>query len=100
MVECKYTCFDRVLFLTKELPSNKKKEAVEIIQNDSFTELLDFCVKNNCLTQQQSHTIYEGIIMWEDLETNYYEEDREKYLIFLDKIGLDEDFVKSELEDN
>ena len=67
MAECKYTCFDRVMNLVKPLPEDKLKEAYEISCEDSFIDFLDFCVANDCFTESQSTTIYEGIIMWEDL---------------------------------
>ena len=90
-MDCKITCFERVMNLVVELPKDKQKEAVEIIQEYSFEELLEFCVENKCLTKGQSSTIYDGIIMWEDLDGNYYEEDCDKLYLFYDKIGITED---------
>ena len=98
MVECKYTSFDRVMNIVKELPKNKKNIAIEIAKENSFEDLLDFCVENKCFTMEQSNTIYDFIIMFENLEDSYYEEDTEKYLLFLDKIGLKEDLFKKEIE--
>lgn len=90
-MNCKITCFERVMNLVKELPKDKFQEAVEIIQEYSFQELLDFCVENNCFTESQSNTIYDGIVMWEDLDGNYWEEDCDKLQELYDKIGITED---------
>lgn len=38
----------------------------------------DFCVENGCFTKSQAATLYEGIVMWEDLDGNYWEENPEK----------------------
>ena len=40
-MECKVTCFERVMYLVKPLPEDKLKEAVEIIQEDSFQDLYE-----------------------------------------------------------
>lgn len=87
-MECKVTCFDRIMHLVKELPKDKYKEAVEIIYKDSFIDFLDFCVANNCFTESQSTTLYEGIVMWEDLDGNYWEEDCDKLNELYDKVGV------------
>ena len=92
-MECKVTCFDRVIHLVKELPKNKLKEAVEIIQEYSFEDFLEFCVDNNCFTKEQSNTLYEGIVMWEDLDGNYWEEDYGKLHELYDKVGITEDVL-------
>ena len=92
-MECKVTCFDRVMHLIKELPKNKLKEAVEIIQEYSFEDFLEFCVDNNCFTKGQSNTLYEGIVMWEDLDGNYWEEDYDKLHELYDKVGITEDVL-------
>ena len=92
-MECKVTCFDRVIYLVKELPKNKLKEAVEIIQEYSFEDFLEFCVDNNCFTKEQSNTLYEGIVMWEDLDGNYWEEDYDKLHELYDKVGITEDVL-------
>lgn len=92
-MECKVTCFDRVMHLVKELPKNKLKEAVEIIQEYSFEDFLEFCVDNNCFTKEQSSTLYEGIVMWEDLDGNYWEEDYDKLHELYDKVGITEDVL-------
>lgn len=90
-MDCKITCFERVMNLIIELPKEKYSEAVEIIQEYSFEELLDFCVENKCLTKTQSNTIYDGIVMWEDLDGNYWEEFYDKLMLFYDKIGITTD---------
>ena len=90
-MECKVTCFDRVMYLIKELPKGKHEEAVEIITGYSFEEFLNFCVNNGCFTKEQSNTLYEGIVMWEDLESNYWEEDYDKLMELYDKVGITEE---------
>ena len=74
-MECKVTCFERVMHLVGELPKNKLKEGVEVIQEYSFQDFLDYCVENGCFTEEQSNTLYDGIVMWEDLDGIYWEED-------------------------
>ena len=54
---CTVTCFDRVMHLVKPLPKEKFKEAIEVIQENSFEDFLDFCVENNCFTKSQSITL-------------------------------------------
>lgn len=51
-MDCKYTCFDRVMHL-----------------------VIDFGVENGCFTKIQTNILYDGIVMWEDLDGNYYEND-------------------------
>ena len=101
MADCKYTCFDRVMHLVKRLPEELLKEAWEIAAEYSFTDFLDFCVKNKCFTEEQAVTLYEGIVMWEDLDGNYWEEDHDKVNTLYDAVGLTREvcnrFVKEEI---
>ena len=92
-MECKVTCFDRVLNLVKPLPENKRREAVEIIKEYGLQDLLEFCIENGCCTILQSYTLYDGIIMWEDLDSNYWEEDYDKLHKLYDKLGITEDIL-------
>lgn len=93
-MECKYSCFDRVMNLVKPLPKDKLIEAVEIIQEYSFVDFLDYCVGNGCFTKEQGNTIYEGIVMWEDLEGNYWEEDFNKLIKLYDKVGITDEIME------
>lgn len=93
-MKCTVTCFERVLNLVKPLPDNKIQEGLEIIREYSFQELLDFGVENGCFTEAQSSTLYEGIVMWEDLEGNYWEEDYDKISTLYEKMGLDDGNIK------
>ena len=88
MATCSYTCFDRVLHQVNELPKDKLNEAYEIITDYSLSDLLDFGVENECFTREQAQTLYEGIVMWEDLDGNYWEEDEEKYEALTDAMGI------------
>ena len=88
---CTVTCFDRVLNLVKPLPENKLKEAVEVATEYSFQDMLDFGVENNCFTEAQSSTLYDGIVMWENLEDGYWEEDYDKLHLLYDKMGMTEE---------
>ena len=87
-MECKVTCFERVMHLVKELPKDKYNEAIEITREDSFEDFLDFCVDNGCFTNLQSHTLYDGIVMWEDLDGNYWEEDYDRLHELYDRVGI------------
>ena len=93
-MECKVTCFDRVMNLVMPLSANKYKEAVEIIQEYGVQDFLDFCVDNGCFTQMQSYTLYDGIVMWEDLDGNYWEEDYDKLHELYERIGIKEEIFK------
>ena len=88
---CTVTCFDRVLNLVESLPESKLKEAVEVATEYSFQDMLDFGVENNCFTESQASTLFDGIVMWENLEDNYWEEDYEKLHALYDKMGITED---------
>ena len=88
---CTVTCFDRVLNLVKPLPENKLKEAVEVATEYSFQDMLDFGVENNCFTEAQSSTLYDSIVMWENLEDSYWEEDYDKLHLLYDKMGMTEE---------
>lgn len=98
-MECKVTCFDRVMHLVNKLPKGKYKEAVEIIQEYNLIDFLNFCVENNCFTESQSTTLYEGIVMWEDLEGNYWEEDYDKLHKLYDKVGITEEVFEQFMDD-
>lgn len=91
---CTVTCFDRVMNLVKELPTEKLREAVEVTTEYSFSDFLDFCVGNKCFTEEQASTLYDGIVMWEDLEGNYWEEDHDKLMDLYDRVGLTREVVE------
>ena len=100
MADCKVTCFQRVMNLVLKLPEHKQREAVRIIQEDSFIDFLDFCVANDCFSQSQSDTLYDGIVMWEDLTGNYWEEDYDKLHELYDAVGITEDVFERFSENN
>ena len=77
-MDCKYTAYDRIIHITEKLPKDKISEAIEIIQEDSFQDLLDFCVEQNCFTQAQAITLYDFTIVFDSLDDNYSEFDRQK----------------------
>ena len=87
-MDCKVTCFERVMHLVEPLPKSQLREAYEITINDSLEDFLNFCVECRCFTELQSYTLYDGIVMWEDLEGNYWEEDYDKLMDLYDKVGL------------
>lgn len=97
-MKCKYTCFDRVIHLTKKLSNNKLNEAMKIIQDSNFEDLLDFCEENGCFTKEQASTILDFVIMWEDLESNYFEEDEEKLIRLYEAIGITKEIFESYIE--
>lgn len=101
-MDCKVTCFERVMHLVSPLPEEKLKEAVEIAQDYTFLDFLEFCVDNNCFTETQASTLYDGIVMWEDLEGNYWEEDYDKLHELYDAVGVTEEVFKkyTEVEDD
>lgn len=95
MADCKYTCFDRVINLTSKVPANKLEELYELITDYGLTDVLDFGVENNCFTESQRQTLYDFIIMWEDLDGNYYEEEPNKLVELYEAMGV----VPKELHD-
>ena len=90
-MDCKYTAYDRIIHIIEKLPKDKISEAIEIIQEDSFQDLLDFCVEHNCFTQAQAITLYDFTIVFDSLDDNYSEFDRQKLLTLYDAIGIPED---------
>lgn len=86
----KYTAYDRIIHIIEKLPEDKITEAIEIIQEDSFQDLLDFCVEQNCFTQAQATTLYDFTIVFDSLDDNYHEFDRQKLLTLYDAIGIPE----------
>ena len=90
-MECKITSFERILKLVKPLPQNKIPTAIDIILYDSFDDFLYYCIENNCFSLEQSHTLYDFITIWEDLEGNYHEEDRQKLSELYDAVGITAD---------
>ena len=89
-MDCKYTAYDRIIHIIEKLPKDKISEAIEIIQEDSFQDLLDFCVEQNCFTQAQAITLYDFTIVFDSLDDNYHEFDRQKLLTLYDAIGIPE----------
>ena len=94
MADCLYTTFDIMIHKIKPLPKNKLKEAVKIAQEYSLIDLIDFCAENNCYPENWKNTLFDFMIMFEDLEASYWEEDREKYLNFLESIGVTEEVFR------
>ena len=102
-MDCKYTCFDRVIHLTKKLPEEKLREAYEITIEDGLVEFLDFCVEHNCFSKEQSDVLYYFIVKWEDIDGNYWEEDYDKRDELYDAVGLTRevcDRIAEEIEEN
>ena len=58
------------------------------MQNYTFQDLLDFGVEVGCFDQISAYTLYDGIVMWEDLEGNYFEEDYDKLHMLYEKMGI------------
>ena len=93
-MDCKVTCFERVLHFVKPLPKEKINDGIDIINNYSFQDFLDFLVENNCCSKEAASTLYDGIVMWENLEDNYWEEDYGKLNSLYNKVGLTVDVFK------
>ena len=87
-----------VMYLVKELPKDKYEEAIEVIRDCSLEDFLDLCVENGCFTKMQSHTLYDGIVMWEDLDGNYWEEDYDKLHELYNKVGITEEVFEQYAE--
>lgn len=91
-MECLYTCFDRVMHLVKPAEEERQlKDLVYLIQEEGLAALLDYAVQEKLMTREQSNTIYDGIVMWENLEDNYFEEDYDKMMLLHEKLGVTEE---------
>ena len=99
-MECKVTCFDRVMNLVKPVPEEKKNELCELITDYGFQDILDFGVENECFSEGQASTLYEGIVMWEDFDGNYYEEDEDKLNDLYERMGVTVDDVRKWQSEN
>ena len=97
-MECKYTCFDRVIHSINKLANSKLNEAMKIIKDSNFQDFLDFCEENGCFTKEQASTILDFVIMWEDLEGNYYEENEEKLIRLYEAVGITKEVFESYIE--
>ena len=96
---CRYTCFDRVLHLIKPVESEEwQKDIVYLMQNDGLASLLDYLVEKNIISRGQADVVYDGIIMWEDLDGNYFEEDKDKLNLFYEALGITEDIFCKYME--
>lgn len=98
----RYTCFDRVMHLVKPVEGEEKlKELALVIRDMGLSDLLDFGVENGCFTKEQSSTLFDGIVMWEDLECYYWEEDYGKFMALQEAMGMTEEiFDQYKDEDN
>ena len=98
-MDCKVTCFDRVIYLTQEIPEHFLKQAVELATEYTFIDFLDFCVDCGCFTDAQKDIVYAFIVMWEDLDGNYWEEDHEKLNRLYDAVGLTKEVFEKYLKE-
>lgn len=100
-MECNYTSFDRAMHMVKPAEEERQlKDLVSIIQEDGLSALLDYAVQEGLVTEPLSHTLFDGIVMWEDLEGNYYEEDYDKLMLLHEKLGVTEQVFETYREDN
>lgn len=93
-MECPYTSFDVAIHNVILLPKNKLKDAVEVFQEYSLGEFINFCTENGCHSELDGYTIYDFIVMFEDLEGTYWEEDIYKLNLYLDSVGITEAVFK------
>ena len=76
------------------------KDLVSIIQEDGLSALLDYAVQEGLITEPLSHTLFDGIVMWENLEGNYYEEDHDKLMLLHEQLGVTEQVFNLYREDD
>ena len=98
-MECNVTCFERIMHIVKPFPEESLKEAYEITIDGCLHEFLEFGVEQGCFTKIQSYTLFACIVMWEDLEGNYWEEDHDKLMALYDKVGLTREKCKELAEE-
>ena len=92
-MRCTYSCFDRVIYSIKMLSKKEIKEACKLIKDSNLEDFLDFCVKNNCFSKEQAQTCLDSILMWEDLDGNYYEEDEGKLIRLYEAVGINKEML-------
>ena len=88
------TYFDKTMYHVKPLPENKLKEAVEILLEDGFDDILDFCVENGCFTERMRTTLHDGIVVFRDYEENHWDTDEDKLFTLYDNVGLTEEVIR------
>ena len=98
-MDCKITCFERVLHYVKPLPKEKINDAIEIALEYTFRDFLDFLVENKCCTEMAIETLHDGIVMWENLVDTYWEEDPDKLQALYDKVGLTKEVIEKYVKD-
>lgn len=83
--------FDRAMKAIKPLPTNQLKELYRIVCDETLEYMLDFLEEQKCITEAQKHTLFDGMIMWDDGKGSSWEEDEEIYNEILDKVGFTQD---------
>ena len=97
--DCGFSALQRVMHNVQQVPDDKKEELFRLIADKGLQEVLDFGVENGLFSRLQSYTLYDGIVMWEDLEGSNCKEDPVKYSVLLEHMGVDvEEFWAWRLE--
>lgn len=66
------------------------------IMDEPLIEYIDFLVeKHPELTKEDADILWEGIVMWNDYEGNYYEENDEMLVAMLEKTGVTKEAVEA-----
>lgn len=88
--------YEEVMNLIKPLSEDKYEEAVKVYEEScgSFQDILDFCVKNKCFTEEQSEMLYEHIVMVNYVEGEAWDMDDDRANEFYNKIGLTDEVIK------
>ena len=94
-MECHITNFDRVLYNTKNVNEENKRELADIITNDGLIELIDFGVEQGCFPKEARQTLLDGIQRWEDCDGNYWETDEEKFDLLTEQMGMDNTYLRN-----
>lgn len=97
-MECNYTTYDRIIhgIKSKSLEQDDITNAIRIIKEQTLQDLVDFCLEKGIISESQGDTIIGFILMWEDLDGNYYEEDETKLVQFYEALGIEESMVREE----
>lgn len=93
-MECNYTTYDRIIYHIVPLKRQDLPEAIKIIKDQTLQDLVDFCKEKGIISKSQGETIIDFVLMWEDLDGNYYEEDEKRLLRFYEAIGIEEYMVR------
>lgn len=96
-----YTPYDVVLSRLQPWKDMDDLRTAASIMDEPVREYLDFLSKGNPhLTANDINILWEGIVMWEDYESNHSEEDYDRLTELFDKTGLTNESKNHAIQEN